>query len=136
MRMVGTVRTTYDDYLKANPDYKMVYADPIEADLTAAAFSMDTNFVPVEDEPEQPEAEPEQPEAEQPAEAEPEQPEQTAAPAEAETAPEADASAFTTEDYELVNSFEGREGSIIVWKSAEGRLDVKFNVAQAGRYAI
>ena len=67
MRMVGTVRTTYDDYLKANPDSKMIYADPIEADLTAAVFSMDTEFVPVDDEPEQAETEAE---AEAPAEAE------------------------------------------------------------------
>ena len=136
LRMVGTVRTTYDDYLKANPDYKMIYADPIEADLSAAVFSMETEFEPVGDEPEA-EAETEQPagteaeaetETEQSAEAETEQ------SAEAEEQPES--AGYTAEDFERVGSYEGREGNIIVWKNAEGRLDVKFNVEKAGRYAV
>ncbi|MBO7375700.1 MAG: hypothetical protein J6V01_01250, partial [Clostridia bacterium] len=132
LRMVGTIRTTYDDYLSAHPDSKIVYADPIEADLAGAVFSMDTEFEPVADEPETEEPEAgEQPEAEAQPEPEPE-PETAAEPEQETEAP----TAFTADDYEVVDSYEGRTGTILVWKNAEGRLDVKFNVEKAGRYAI
>lgn len=106
LRMVGTARTTYENYLDANKDAKLIYADAIKADLSSAVFSMDTDYAPSDKR-------------------------KDAAPA-----AEAALPAYTAEDYEVVSGYEGREGTALLWKSAEGRLDVKFNVPEAGLYAI
>lgn len=111
LTMIGTTRKTYENYLNEYLGAQKIFSDPIYADIDNAIFSMDTDFVEVSDKPE--------------GEAEP------AAAEDAQAVPE-----YTTEDYEVVNGYEGREGTVLMWKGAEGRLELNVTVPKSGWYAV
>ena len=99
-----------------------MYANAIEADLSTATFALVSKFVA----------------ADETVEATDETAEtaETDDTAEAAEADDTEDGSYTAEDYEVVSNYAGKDGTILLWHSAEGRLDIKVNVQKAGMYSV